>query len=404
VLCAAIASRVIVSLVHLDIGVQWVSGVPGTGIWNDFTEIYLHQVKYLSQGYMLYRDIDTQYPPLFLYSILPFYDLGGASAAWIPIALADALTAPLVYLIARRFSTEKVALVAGLAYAFSPVALVNEGYIWLSSQPMTLFLLISLFLLRGGRPLLSGGALAIAVLFNQEAIFVLPVYLVFIAKSRASLFKSGGFFAFTLFGGLSPFLLQAPKAVLIHLAIWLPFNIGPSEPGRLPVFTPSSMVSIGQPCEYTVVPHVYSGTICGEIANFKAYAWFLQISRLDAMAAFIAPILFVLFGAGLIAVRRSPRILEMASAYSIIGGLFIFSALVHTSFAYYFVPVYALILASVTTRRSLIVGLAATTLGFFAGEGPVQFIIPIACIFAFTLIQDGSLRSSATSPGNPDTN
>ncbi len=347
---------------------------------------------------MLYRDIDTQYPPLFLYSMLPFYDLARGSAAWIPIALADAFTAPVVYLLARRFSTEKVALMAGLAYAFSPVALVNEGYLWLSSQPMTLFLLLSVFLLRKGRPVVSAATLAVAILFNQEALFVLPAYLIFVAKSQASLVRSGGSFVITLFGGLSPFLIQAPKAALNHLAF---INLGSTEPSRLQTFTPSNLVSIGQPCQYTLVPRVYTGTVCGDVANFKAYAWFLQISRVDAMAAFIAPLLFVLFAAGLIAVRRSPNILEMACAYAMIGGLFVFQAMVHTSFAYYFVPVYALILASVTNRWSLIVGLAATTLGFFSGEGAFQFIIPMTCIFAFTLMQDGSLRPLAAATEYP---
>ena len=36
-------------------------------------------LKYLAAGFMLYRDIDTQSPPLFLYSLLPFYDLGAVT-------------------------------------------------------------------------------------------------------------------------------------------------------------------------------------------------------------------------------------------------------------------------------------------------------------------------------------
>lgn len=356
------------------------------------------QLKDLSQGYLLYRDIDYNSPPLFLYSMLPFYDLGGTKVSMIPIVLADAFTAPVVYLIVRKFSTEKIATVAGFAYAFSPVALVNEGYLWLNSQPMTLFLLVSVLLLRKGRPVLASGSLAIAVLFNQGAAFVVPVFLIFMLKSRAPLLKSGGVFALTVLGVMSPFLIEAPNAVVSRLAF---FNIGPLEPGRLPISTPSKLVSIGQSCAYTLVPHVYTGTVCGDVANFQAYVWFLEVSKIDAMATFIAPLLFVLFSAGFIAVRRSPNILELACGYAMIGGLFVFSAVVHTSFAYYFVPVYALVWASVTSSRSLIVAAAATILGYLSGEGPFQLIIPITCIFAFTLIQDASLRASTASPGSP---
>jgi hypothetical protein len=400
VLCAAIASRAIFSLIHLDVGVQWISWLPGPGTWSDYAEIYVPQLKLLASGYMLYRDIDTQYPPLFLYSMLSLYDLAGSKAAWIPIVLADASTAPIIYLIVRRFSTTKIALLAGLGYAFSPVALVNEGYLWLSSQPMTFFLMLSILLLNKGRPVWSAGTLAIAALFSQEALFVLPAYLPFVAaKFRNSLPKAGGLFALTFFGVLAPFLAQAPKAVLHHLPFWEPFNIGPSEPSRLP--TPPPSAAVVQTCANTLVPNANTATACGSIVNFQAYAQYTQIARIDAMAAFVAPFLFVLFAVGLVAVRRSPNILELVCAYSFIGGLFIFSALVHPVLAYYFVPVYALILASVTNGRSLLVGLAAVTLGFLAGEGPFQFIIPVACIFAFTLIQDSRSRTLASEPTEP---
>jgi hypothetical protein len=364
-------------------------------LWDDFDGLYLVQLQHLAQGYLLYRDIDYNSPPLFLYSMLPFYELGGSKAAMVPIVLADALTAPVIYLIVRKVASEKVALVAGLGYAFSPVALVNEGYLWLTSQPTTLFILLSILLLKKDRPVLCAGALAIAALFNLEALFVLPVFAISMIKSRTSILKPGGLFALTFLGGLSPFVVLAPSATLGHVG-FLNINLGPPEPSRLPIYTPPAAVSFAQACTNTVVPHVYTGALCGDIVNLKTYVWFLQLIKIDAVADFVAPLLFVLFAVALVAVRRSPNILEMASAYSIIGGLFIFWALVHTPFAYYFVPVYALILASVTSRGSLIIGLAATTLGYLAGEGPFQLIIPLTCIFAFALLQDQSGRALVT--------
>lgn len=379
----------------MEFGIQGISWLPGPSLWNDFDVLYLVQLKELAHGYLLYRDIDYNSPPLFLYSMLPFYDLGGGKAAMIPIILADALTAPVIYLIVRRVSSEKVALVAGLGYAFSPVALVNEGYLWLDSQPTTLFILLGILLLKKDRPVLSAGALALAALFNQDALLVLPVFVIYMIKSRTSLLKPGGLFALTFLGGLSPFVALAPSATLGHLAFF-PIDLGPPEPSRLPPYTPPASVSFAQSCHYTVVPHVYTGALCGDIVNLKAYVGFLQLIKIDAIAGFVAPLLFVLFAIALVAVRRSPNILEMACAYSITGGLFVFSAVVHTAFAYYFVPVYALILASVTSSRSLLVGLAATTLGFLAGEGPFQFIIPVTCIFALALLEDANAGALMT--------
>ena len=399
-LCAAVGSRVIVSLIHLEFGLQWVPGLPGPTIWNDFTGLYVPDLKYLAAGFMLYRDIDTQSPPLFLYSSLPFYDLGGGNAAWIPIAMADAFTAPVIYQIVRRFSIEKVALIAGLGYAFSPLAIVNEGYMWMNPQPMTLFLLLSILLLKESRPVLAAVTVGVALLFNQEALFVLPIFLVFIiVKSRISLPRAGGAFLLTVFGVMSPFLVQAPKAVLNHLAFWLPFGgVGPSEPSLLPIAeNPVAVTQISQtypppPCGSALVPNFYTGTVCGNGSNFYAYLQNAQLEKIDHVASFLVPFLIVLFAAALVTVRRSPNILEMACAFSCIGGLFVFSVLVHPVFGYYFVPVYALIFASTTNGRSLLVGLTAVTLSFFAPEGAFQFIIPVTCLFVITLIQESSLR------------
>lgn len=345
---------------------------------------------------LLYRDFAYSYTPLFLYSMLPFYELAGGYAAWIPIVLADAFTAPVVYLIVRRFSAERIALFAGLAYAFSPVALVNEGYLWLSSQPMTLFMLLSILLLISERPVLSAAALGVAVLFKQEALFVLPVCLIFMAvKYRRSLLKAGSAFVLIVIGGLSPFLILAPKAVLNHIAYWLPFNPGKSEPA---VVLPPSGSSIPQNCSTTLFPSLHLGAICGNIVDFPSLSWYAGIGRVNAVAGFVAPFLLVLFAVGLVAVRRSPNILEMASAYSLIAGFFVFSHLVHGVFGYYFIPVYALILASATSSRSLAVAFVSVVLATLSPEGPFQYIIPITCIFAMAVLQDSSHQGVVPRP------
>ncbi len=394
VLCAAIVSRAIVSLVHFYFGIQWVPWLPGPSLWSDYAFLYLPQLKLLASGALLYRDFAYSYTPLFLYSMLPFYELGGGYAAWIPIVAADVLTAPVIYLIVRKFSTEKVALVAGLGYAFSPVALVNEGYLWLSSQPMTLFILLSILLLRKDRPVLSALALAVAILFKQEALFVLPPILAYIVlKHRASLVKAASAFALTILAVLSPFLVLAPNDLLSHLAYSLLFGPGKSAPATPSTVVPAAPTSLVDACKTAQFPNLHFGAICGNIVSFPALAWYTNIGQLNAVAGFVVPFLLALLAVVLLVVRRAPNILEMASAYSCIVGLLLFSALVHGVFGYYFIPVYALLLASATNRRALLVGLIAVTLGAFSPEGALQYVIPISCLFAFVVIQDSASRA-----------
>ena len=120
---------------------------PGLEIYHDFYGYYVTQLIDLSKGMIPYKDFAYSYPPLFLYSLYPFFKLGGEYAASIPILLADAATSPLIYVIVRRFASERISLAAGISYAISPFFLIYEGYLWFSSQPMTFFLLLALYLL-----------------------------------------------------------------------------------------------------------------------------------------------------------------------------------------------------------------------------------------------------------------
>ena len=174
IIAIAFISRAVTSFIQIGFptlsvpGPTWWPWGTWTGpiLWSDFFDYYLPALKYMSQGFLPYRDFPYAYLPFFLYSMYPFYHLGGDYAAAIPIIASDALTAPLVYLIAKKVANDRVALVAGLAYALSPLALVNEGYLWLSSQPMTFFIILSIYLLKEKRPLLSIISLATAILFK----------------------------------------------------------------------------------------------------------------------------------------------------------------------------------------------------------------------------------------------
>ncbi len=132
-------------------------------------------LRLLAAGDLPYRDFTYSYPPLFIYSLFTFYEIGTKLAA-LPIIVADALTAPLIYLMIKRTWSERLAVAASVVYIFSRFALVFEGISYLSEQPMLFFLLLSFVLLVGKKAKASAIALALGIMFKQDALFVLPVY------------------------------------------------------------------------------------------------------------------------------------------------------------------------------------------------------------------------------------
>ena len=193
---------------------------PGFEIYHDFYAYYAIQLKDLSEGLLPYRDFAYSYPPLFLYTLYPFFSLGYAYLASIPILLSDALTSVLIYLIARQFGNPRIAFFAGLSYALSPFFLLYEGYLWFSSQPMTFFFLMSIYLLLSKRPIFSFAAFAFAILFKQEVMFVLPLYIILYLRDYRGNFLRG----FSTFCGILlvfsiPFLVLAPGAYVTSLSL-----------------------------------------------------------------------------------------------------------------------------------------------------------------------------------------
>src|SRR5579862_4907124 len=118
----ALISRAVVAILQVKFGINdqlnfetYLYGGfnPGLELYRDFYEYYVVQLHDLSLGLLPYRDFAYSYPPLFLYTLYPLYSLGGQYLASIPIWIADAATAPVVYLIVRRFSNSKISLIAG---------------------------------------------------------------------------------------------------------------------------------------------------------------------------------------------------------------------------------------------------------------------------------------------------
>jgi hypothetical protein len=398
----AIGARVVVSLLQASYGVRGVPGLP-LSTWNDFYVVYSQWLGYVHKGLFPYRDFYTyKYTPLFLYTLYPFFVAAGVKAAAVPIVVSDAATAVLVYLIANRFAGTKVAFAAGLVYAFAPFVLYYEGYLWLSSQPMTFFLILAVYLFKEERPVLSFASLAVAVMFKQQALFIMPAYLLLYFKEyRASLPKGIGIFLAIVVVVSLPFLIVAPKDYIGSLNYFSVY-LGPLEP---PAPTATSIVNnatlapnpLGA-CSLQTIPGLYTGTLCGSIVNTKAFAASLVAGRLNQVAAFLEPLLLVLLAPALYVSRRAQNFFQMLCIFSLLASLVLFADFVEPSLGYYFVPVYALMFASVVDRLTLVGAAATALLSVTIPEGPFQVILPLGYLFFLIAVQGVSRFPEDGSP------
>lgn len=370
----AITVRIVLSLVQISYGQFRIPGLPLNN-WSDFYGNYANWLGFVQHGLLPYRDFTTyKYPPLFLYTLYPFYVAGGVHAAAIPIVLSDAATVVLVYLLAMRVAGDRVAFVAGLIYALSPFVLYEVDYLWLSSQPMTFFILLAVYLLKKDRPLLSIAFLAVAVMFRQEAVFVLPAYIVLYVKDyRKRVLKGIGLFVAILVVVSLPFLIIAPTDYVNSLNYFQVFyiNLGPPEPS-LPI---ASQIVNAAPS----IPSLLSA---------QGPVWAAYLGIIDRMASVLNPLLLALLAPALYVIRRSPHFLELLCAYSLLAFLVAYSFLVAATDAYYFVPVYALIFASIANSRMLALGVATALLSVVSPEGPFQAVLPLTCLFIIAALQD----------------
>jgi hypothetical protein len=372
----------------------WPSWLPGPNMWVDF-RIYLGDLGLIAQGYLPYRDFSFNYGPLYLYSMLPFYEVSPYLAA-VPTLIADAITSVLIYSVSKSIVDHRLAIASSLAYAISPFMVINEGYLWMSSQPMTMFIISAIYFMRSNRPLAGLLSIAIAALFKQEAIFILPVFLIAYArrfgwKVAYGLAAGSG----TLLAGVAPFLILAPKAFIYSLMYGNFINFGPAEASQLPRnlanFLPSSFN--GAPiCQITTLPGQFTGTVCGNIVNTTQFLNSIAFARVEQFVLFLEPFLLILFALSFLAIRRSPVLLEFSSAYSILIFLFLFSTLVHGLYSYYMIPVYAILAASITDKYLTVATVAILAIVSFIPESTFVFLLPLLSVFCFVALESSRLN------------
>lgn len=394
----ALSIRAVIAIIQMTYGIsnalnfdEYLYGPfnPGLEIYHDFYGYYVAQLIDLGKGLIPYRDFAYSYPPLFLYTLYPFYVVGGTPTASVPIWVSDAATAPLIYLVASYFTNSRLSLIAGISYAVSPFFLLYEGYLWFASQPMTFFMILSIYLLLTRRPMWSSVAFAISVLFKQELIVLLPMYVIWYFKNYPkpvflkSLLTVGG----VLLGVSLPFLLISPVPYLTSVGY-----------GQIPYFStpisyPSAATTISQlansvSTSYSLACNTISSTWRSQICIDGNLSYTLAKHIPPWTVIFSAPFLdqlgtwlFIpLLGAtiyNLIRLRHDETTLFLFGSVILTSFIALFTVEIHTVYRYYIIPAYIFPLVCGRTRWSLTVAIALPLLSLLLPSGNVQLLFPL---------------------------
>lgn len=392
---ASLLPRVMLSMLRVTYGPSLFIIPDG---FNDFGGIYLPQLKLLSQGFLPYKDFGYWYTPLFLYAMYPLYSLVGGIVAFIPIVLADAATAIVVYLIVGKNAGEKIGIAAGIAYALSPFALAYEDYLWLSSQPAVFFALMSIYLLQSRKPLLSGVALGVGVLFKQDALFIMPAYLFYYVREYGrQAWKGIAAMVTVLLTFSAPFLLSFPQAYIASISYGLLGSWVPILSRGLTLCSSFMQVSSGVYATCTNGTSQFSifATLSSQFVSSVApsatpgygEAILTQVILTQLGRLLVIPVAVLILPA-ILAFRHKRNFLELAAAYSASSFLVVFSFLVHLELMYYLLGVYSLLLTAVTSRKTLTIAIVTPILALLTPSGWFQTLLPYLSLLAIMATQD----------------
>jgi hypothetical protein len=390
VFAVALLARVLFAAVQAAVGIQTVPGFPTISPWTDFYGIYVPQLISLAKGLIPYRDFAYSYAPLFLYSLFPFFKIGGSVLASAPIIGADSVTAVAVFKICEILSTERFASVAGLIYAILPFALFYEGYLWLGSQPMTLFMLLGIVLFLQEKTTWAALSISVAALFKQQALFVVPPLLIWLlVRRRQAAWKPILAFVGAILLVSLPFLALAPFNYLDQLSFGLISHAPPQSATTsvstttVPLVSCTSLIMTSQSYVCLAIPN----PLFTELITIEG--WIGQ----NLAIPFYLITLLALAGS-----RDKQKQLGLHFAASQIGFLLVFSFLVHELYPYYLLPVYAAVMPYGRSRLAPVTVLVFSTLALMSPLGLTQAFLA-SCSLLFVIALDDSHATSSALPG-----
>jgi Gpi18-like mannosyltransferase len=153
----------------------------GFSLWYD--RIQAQGLKSLREGFSNYS---TSYLfLLYIATLLPFVKIVSIKSMTI---LFDLMTASVMYRMVKvRYPDGSMSLWAALAVLWAPTVVVN-GALWGQCDSIyASFALFSLYAWARRRPFMSFVLFGVAISFKLQAIFLLPLYLVFLARKKVPL-------------------------------------------------------------------------------------------------------------------------------------------------------------------------------------------------------------------------
>ena len=348
----------------LSIGTSMNLSLPNAENWQDFSLAYMPAAYAFRSGFLPYGDFFYPYPPLFLYvltafSYLPLPSWSGA----IPLVAADALTVVPLFLIARKLSGERNALLASALFILAPTNLYYTDYLWLNPPLTTLFLMVSLYFLVERRYDLSAFTLAVSIGFKQTALLALPVLLLVVWKVGRGRAGAARYLLITASACLLislPYLFTSPGAYLASI-----FRV------------PTQMWTAQLPSNYFQIG-VGTGTpVSFNTLDWMTSKWQLVASSVNAPVSLGLPLFIFMVPSGLVwvygsyymdilwlvlivgylmllrSIWRAPQVMDRDGFWYILCAL-LFLFTVYPSYKYYTVGIVPLLILLVRTKKDII--------------------------------------------------
>lgn len=229
----------------------------------DLITFQLWSLELIRHGFGQFYNIEHSiYPPGYLYAlwftgkvyywlINHSFMISAELMFKLPSLFSDCLNGILIYLTAKKFTTEKLSLIAAAAFLFNPAFFANSTYWGQVDSFISLFLLSSLYFLMRGNNLLAIAFLGIGITVKPYAILSVPIFLLYLYLQKMSLrrialygltlflvsaslfipFSQGNIFAF-IAGRFSTALIEWPAATSNAFNFWALisiFNFGTME-------------------------------------------------------------------------------------------------------------------------------------------------------------------------------
>lgn len=140
-------------------------------VWSDYLPGYLYILWLLGQIHNLFLSHFIVVADEILYKL--------------PSILTDAGNGLLIYLIARKFTSDKKALILGIFSIFNPTLLANSTF-WGQAESFTsLFLLASFYFLQQEKIWLSALLIGFGQVVKPIAVLCFPIYLIYLFLNRS---------------------------------------------------------------------------------------------------------------------------------------------------------------------------------------------------------------------------